>query len=257
VIERYFIYFPERGQIATPADVGLEFEDVRFRTADGVGLHGWLVPGQGDLALLWFHGNAGNVSHRVELLRELHEELGITAFIVEYRGYGTSEGRPSEQGLYLDAEAALDALSERTGLPADRIVLLGQSLGAAVSVELATRRQPAGLILESAFTSVREMARHHYPWLPAAGLVRTRFDSLSKLGEITAPVLVVHGDRDEIAPLRMGEALYAAAPEPKRLQVIRGAGHNDLDIVGRNEYFGALRDFLAAVPVSAARQPHL
>ena len=245
MIERHFIFFPERKLLATPADVGLEFEDLRFSAADATRLHGWLVPGSGETALLWFHGNAGNVGDRVALLKELHEQLGLSIFILEYRGYGASQGTPSEKGLYLDAEAALQSLIARLGSGARRIVLFGQSLGAAVAVELARRGPPSGLILESAFTSVSAMARHHYPWLPVGPLLRTRFDSLAKIAQVKAPLLVIHGDRDEIAPLRMGEALFAGAAEPKRLRVFRGAGHNDLPIVAGGEYFAALREFLA------------
>jgi hypothetical protein len=245
VIERYFIYFPEHRLVATPADVGLEFEDLDFRAADGMRLHGWLVPGRGDIALLWFHGNAGNVSHRIDLLEELHRELTVTVFILEYRGYGTSHGAPSEEGLYLDAEAALDALTRRADIRPDKVVFFGQSLGAAVAVELATRHPPAGLILESAFTSVPEMARHHYPWLPIWPLLRTRFDSLSKIGDVSATLLMIHGENDETTPLEMGERVFAAAREPKRFRLIRGAGHNDVYLVGRSEYLAAWRDFLA------------
>jgi fermentation-respiration switch protein FrsA (DUF1100 family) len=245
LIERRFIFFPEGELLATPADVGLEFEDLRFSAADGAQLHGWLVPGAGESSLLWFHGNAGNVGDRVPLLKELHQQLAVSILILEYRGYGASEGRPSEGGLYLDAEAALGALTARMGVEAGSIVLFGQSLGAAVAVELARRRPPLGLILESAFTSVAEMARHHYPWLPVGGLLRTRFDSLSKISAVQAPLLVIHGDRDEIAPLDMGKALFAAAPGRKRLLVLRGAGHNDLPIVAGDAYFAALRGFLA------------
>jgi fermentation-respiration switch protein FrsA (DUF1100 family) len=245
VIERYFIYFPARPLLATPAAAGLEFEDLQFRAADGTRLHGWLVPGGGEASLLWFHGNAGNISHRVELLRELHDHLEATIFILEYRGYGDSEGTPSEEGLYLDAEAALKAMTSHAGIPAEQVVLFGQSLGAAVAVELATRQVPSGLVLESAFTSVRDMARHHYPWLPVASLLRNRFDSLSKIERAKTPLLMIHGENDRITPLRMGEALFGAAREPKRFQLIQGADHNDVHLLGRREYFAALRQFLS------------
>lgn len=248
MIERHFIFFPERKLLATPADVELEFEDLRFSAADGTQLHGWLVPGAEETALLWFHGNAGNVGDRVALLKELHEQLGVSILILEYRGYGASEGTPSEEGLYLDAQAALEALIGRLGSDPAQVALFGQSLGAAVAVELAIRHPPLALILESAFTSVQEMARHHYPWLPVGGLLRTRFDSLEKIPGLRAPLLVLHGDHDEIAPVAMGKALFEAAPEPKRLRVFRGAGHNDLPIVAGEQYFVALREFLAERP---------
>ncbi len=252
MIERHFIYFPERRLAATPADVGLEFEDLNFRAADGTRLHGWLVPGGGEIALLWFHGNAGNIGDRVELLGELHRELGLAIFILGYRGYGESKGKPSEAGLYLDAEAALGALTERLGVPAEQVALLGQSLGTAVAVELANRHRPAGVILESPFTSVRDMARRHYPWLPVWSLLRTRFDSLSKIANVRAPVLIIHGEDDMIVPVEMGERVFAAAREPKRLLTIPGAGHNDAHVIGRSEYFAAIRAFVAELEAPAS-----
>ena len=245
MIERFFIYFPQRHLAASPADVGLEFEELRFRAADGTRLHGWLVPGGGKIAVLWFHGNAGNVGDRVELLRELHHELRVAVFILEYRGYGGSEGRPSESGLYLDAEAALAALTRRLGMATESVALLGQSLGSAVAVELANRHPPAGVILESPFTSVPEMAKHHYPWLPVWPLLRSRYDSLSKIANVSAPVLVIHGEDDKIVPPEMGERVLAAAGGSKHLRLIPGAGHNDSHLIGRSAYFAALRGFLA------------
>jgi hypothetical protein len=253
VIERRLIYFPERRLAATPAELGLEFEDLRFRAADETRLHGWLVPGGGEIALLWFHGNAGNISHRLELLAELHRELGVTIFILEYRGYGDSEGTPSEAGLYLDAEAALGAMTRYTGMAADQVVPFGQSLGAAVAVELATQHPVSGLILESPFTSVPQMAKHHYPWLPVRRLLRARFDSLAKIAKVSAPTLIIHGENDVTVPAEMGERLFAAAGEPRRLLLIPGAGHNDVHLVGRGEYLAALRDFLAGLEAPAPR----
>ncbi len=245
MIERHFIYFPERRLAATPAEIGLEFEDLHFRAADGTKLRGWLVPGRGEIALLWFHGNAGNIGDRVDLLGELHRELGLTIFIIDYRGYGESEGTPSESGLYLDAEAALAELTQRLGMAADQIALFGQSLGTAVAVELAYRHPPAGLILEAPFTSVRDMAKRHYPWLPVRSLLRTRFDSLSKIADVSAPVLIIHGEDDETVPVEMGERLFSAAREPKRLLTIPRAGHTDAHLIGHSEYFAAIREFVA------------
>ena len=245
MIERHFIYFPERRLAATPADVGLEFEELHFQAADGTRLHGWLVPGRGEIALLWFHGNAGNIGDRVELPWELHRELGLAVLILDYRGYGESEGTPSESGLYLDADAALGELMQRLGLAAERIALFGQSLGTAVAVELAYRHAPAGVILEAPFTSVRDMARRHYPWLPVRSLLRTRFDSLSKIADVSAPLLIIHGEDDETVPVEMGARLFSAAREPKRLLTIPRAGHTDAHLIGHSEYFAAIREFVA------------
>jgi hypothetical protein len=244
VVERRLIYFPDRRLIATPDDVGLPYRDVRFHASDGTLLHGWFVPGDVRVALLWLPGNAGNISHRVEMLRRLHDELGVSILLFDYRGYGNSEGRPSERGTYLDAEAALDALEEQPGVARGRIVYLGQSLGAANAVDLATRRPPLGVILESAFTSIPAMAAVHYPFHPLRPFVRTRYDSLTKIRDVEAPVLVVHGERDDIAPVWMGRELYEAAAGPKQLHVVPGAAHNDLDRVAGPGYQDVLREFL-------------
>ena len=244
MLERSFIYFPERELIGNPADFGLPFDDVSFTASDGLRLHGWFVPGKGDVTWLWCHGNAGNISHRLENLRLLHDELGVGVFIFDYRGYGRSEGSPSEEGTYRDAEAALAYVLSRPDLDSRRIMYFGRSLGAAVAVELATRRPPFALILESPFTSMADLARHHYRLLPATGLIRTKYDSLSKIGNVRVPLLVLHGDEDDIVPFESGKRLFEAASEPKRFYTIRGAGHNDTYIVGGREYFRALREFV-------------
>lgn len=243
-IERGLIYLPVRQLVATPAARELTYEDVRFTTADGVQLHGWFVPGPGPATLLWTHGNAGNISHRVDNIAGLHRNVGANVFIFDYRGYGSSGGSPSEHGTYLDAEAALEALRGRPDVDPEQVVYFGRSLGAAVAVELALRHSPRGLILEGAFTSVPEMARHAYPFLPVWPLLQTRYDSLSKLGRIQVPVLVIHAERDEVVPFEMGRRLFEAAREPKRFFPVRGAHHNDTFIVGGDDYYAAIRTFL-------------
>ena len=227
MIEDRFIFFPDRQVLANPGNLALEFEDVYFRAADGVLLHGWFVPGEGKLTWLWFHGNAGNVSHRLDNLAILHRRLGVDIFIPDYRGYGRSEGQPSEKGTYSDALGALDyLLSQRQADPA-RIVYFGRSLGAAVAVDLATRRSPGGLVLESPFTSLRDMAKVASPHLPLFLLVRSGYDSLAKIGRVRCPLMVLHGDRDEVVPINQGRRLYQAAQDPKCFYEIPGASHND------------------------------
>jgi fermentation-respiration switch protein FrsA (DUF1100 family) len=251
-IDRQMIYFPDQELISTPADVGLEYEDVDFTASDGTRLHGWYVPGVGKITLLWFHGNAGNISHRVDNILMLNRTLGVNIMILDYRGYGRSEGSPSENGLYLDAEAAFEFLvSQRSVDPESELVLFGRSLGAAVAVELAVRHQVRGVILESGFTSVKDMAQRIYPYLPMGLLINTveaRYDTISKIGNVTAPVMVLHGDRDEIVPFELGEKLFQAASEPKRFYRIRGAGHNDTYHMGGEPYFEALREFVSPNP---------
>lgn len=247
-VERHFLYFPMQGLEATPATYDLAFEEIRFEAADGVRLHGWFVPAQGARAtLLWLHGNAGNISHRVHNLRLFHDALRINVFLFDYRGYGLSEGRPSEAGLLQDGEAAWRVLQGRPDVDPRAIVLFGRSLGAAVAAELAARVKPAALILETPFTSLLDMARHHYWFLPVRWLVRSRYDTLGAVRRVRVPVLVLHGDADEIVPFDMGEQVFAAAPEPKAFYRIPGASHNDTYVVGGKAYLEALRAFLATV----------
>jgi fermentation-respiration switch protein FrsA (DUF1100 family) len=249
VIDRYFIFFPERTVSRDPGDRGLDFEDVYFAASDGVRLNGWLVPGRSDTTLLWLHGNAGNIANRVDNIAEVHRALGVNVFIFDYRGYGRSEGSPSEKGTYLDAAAALEYLRSREDVDPERLVLFGRSLGCAVAAELASQVRVQGVILESPFTSIQAMAKRAYPFLPGIGsFVRTRYDTLSKVTSIRAPVMVLHGDRDDIAPFDMGVAVFEAASSPKRFYRIEGAGHNDTYAVGGDPYYSALGEFLDSLP---------
>ena len=247
MIERRFIFFPEKELIGDPSHWGLSFDDVNFRTGDGVGLHGWFVPGEGEVTWLWFHGNGGNISHRLEDLTLLHSRLGVSVFLFDYRGYGRSRGSPSEKGTYHDASAALDHVLSRKDVNPERIVYFGRSLGAAVAVWLAARRPPYGLILESPFASVADMAKIAYPHLPLHLLVRGKYDSLSQIGKVSCPLLVLHGARDEVVPISQGQKLYEAATGPKSFYVIEGAAHNDTYIAGGEPYFRALGDFIDAL----------
>ena len=249
ILDRMMIYFPERGLAATPSSVGLDYEDVYLTAADGTRIHGWHIPGESDITLLWFHGNAGNISHRIDNILILHRRLGISVLIIDYRGYGLSEGRPSEKGIYMDAEAAFGYLVDELGLGAERdVVLLGRSLGAGVAAEMATRHRVRGVVLESGFTSIREMAEASGSPLPiplVLNLFEARYDSISKIGRVESPVMILHGDRDDTVPYWMAEKLYAAVNDPKTLYPIRGAGHNDTYHVGGEAYFEALEEFIA------------
>jgi fermentation-respiration switch protein FrsA (DUF1100 family) len=247
VLDRYFIFFPEREVTVTPADRGLAFEEVSFTAADGTRLHGWYVPGASDVTWLWFHGNGGNIADRLDALAALHRNLGVNIFIFDYRGYGKSEGRPTEKGMYLDGEAALAYLRTRLDVDVDKVVLYGRSLGCAVAVEMASRHGAYALVLESPFTSVKAMARRAFPVLPAWLLVKSRFDSLAKIREMDTPLLVIHPERDEIVPLAMGREVYEAAAGPKRFFVAEGALHNDQHLADSDPYFRELRGFLVWV----------
>ena len=243
LFEHSMIFYPDRKVLEDPSRIGLAFEDVEVVTDDGVRLHGWWVPREGaEVAVLWFHGNAGNISHRLERLAAFHA-LGVHNLIIDYRGYGKSDGRPSEKGLYRDADAVYRHLIEERGVAPERIVLFGKSLGGAVAVDLARRSEVGGLVVESSFTSIVDMAERTLPILPGRWLVRSRFDSLAKIPEVRAPVLVIHGDRDGLVPTEMGRRLFEAAGEPKDFYAVPGADHNDVLDRGGAAYLARLRAF--------------
>jgi fermentation-respiration switch protein FrsA (DUF1100 family) len=245
-LEQRFIFFPSSDMVATPDQVGLAYEDVFFTTSDGLRLHAWYVPGTTDVTLLWFHGNGGNISHRVEYMALFHHRLGVNLLLVDYRGYGRSEGKPSEQGTYRDARAALHYLQGRPGVSPEKIVYYGRSLGTAVAVELAVDHPPLALVLVSPFASLSDMARLTFPLLPVGWLVRNRYNSLARVAKIQRPLLILHGDQDETVPFSQGEKLFRAANPPKRFQVLSGAGHDD-PLGGGTEHWEALEEFLAGL----------
>ncbi|MDA1129566.1 MAG: alpha/beta hydrolase [Chloroflexi bacterium] len=248
-LEKRFVFFPVAELLYTPSDVGLEYEDVRFQTADGLTLQGWFIPGEPESELTWllFHGNGGNLGHRVDELSQAHHRTGDNIFIFDYRGYGESEGKPSEQGTYLDSRAAVQYLSSRPDVDPARTIYLGHSLGAAVAVELSLTQPPMALILVSPFASVRDMARLTLPFPPAGWLVRNHYDNLCRIQMINVPVLVLHGDLDDTVPLSQGRKVYEAANEPKRLQVLAAASHNDTYEAAAEQYWGTIESFLADV----------
>ena len=286
--ERKFVFFPTAVIELTPSDAGLEFEDVYFVTDDGIRLNGWYVPaprpesdssgntntntdtpassnepGSSDtpeVTILWFHGNGGNIGHRVGDLALISRRLGVNSFIFDYRGYGRSEGEPSESGVYRDARAALDYLSSRSDVDPEGIVFFGRSLGTAVAVELAEDlaedlaealagdKTPYGMILVSPLTTLKDMARALHPLLPLHLLVGSRFDSLSRIGNIHCPLLVIHGENDEIIPLEQGRELFEAANSPKRFLSLPATGHNDSFSGSGAELWQSLDNFLASLP---------
>ena len=250
-IERRLIYHPEKGLTSDPSQMGLDYETVVFTAGDGVQLHGWYVPGSRDVTFLWFHGNAGNISHRLGNLKEMHDELAVNIFIFDYRGYGQSQGTPSEQGTYLDAKAALDSLKSREDLSTRKIVYYGRSLGGALAVELATQEPPYGLVLESSFPSVPYVAQKANPFLPLWRLLRTKYDSAAKVPHLQVPLLQIHGDSDDTVPLETGKVLFEAANTPKDFYVIPGADHNDTYLVGGMAYWEKLREFIDSLSRSS------
>lgn len=244
-IEDRFIFHPDHVTDRDPSHIGVRFEDVFFTTQDGLRLHGWFIPHQDARAtLVWFHGNAGNISGRLLNIKLLHDRINTNIFIFDYRGYGRSEGTVSEKGTYLDGEAAINYLLSRQEAAARRLILFGRSLGAAVAAEMAIRFASLGLILESPFVSIPEMARAIFPSLPIAWLLQTRYDTMEKVRLVKTPILVLHGDRDATVPFAQGKRVFEIASHPKKFHRIVGASHNDTFLVGGEEYYGALRDFI-------------
>lgn len=236
----------------TPASDGLDYEDVRLTTDDGVALHGWFVHGETNQVLLFFHGNAGDITHRLFSIRQFHD-LGLSVFIIDYRGYGESGGRPSEKGLYRDAEAAWRYLTATRGIAPGDVIVFGRSLGGSVASWLVANHRPAALIVESSFTSVPDVAQELYPWLPTRWLARYRHATRDHVANATCPVLVIHSRDDEIIPYHHAEAIFAAANEPKSLLTIRG-GHNDAISLDEENYIAGLRTFLSAVAGQNSRR---
>lgn len=247
-MEQHFIYFPDSTLVATPDQYGLSFEDIHFTATDGIRLHGWYLPGEPDQPVVLFcHGNAGNISHRLDNLRLLRR-LGLNVFIFDYRGYGQSEGRASEAGTCADALGALAWLKNR-GWSSARMIYFGRSLGAAVAVQLALEYAPAGLILETPFTSIAAMGRHHNPLLffTLGWLLNAKYDNLAKIRQIHTPLLIFQGNLDRIVPEAMARELFNHANEPKTWYLIPGAEHNDTYAVGGKNYWAAWVLFLRQV----------
>jgi hypothetical protein len=246
--EDSLIFHPSAEIVHTPRHAGLEFQDLFFTTVDGVRLNGWFIPHpQARVTMVWFHGNAGNISHRVENIKLLHDKVKINIFIFDYRGYGRSAGSVSEEGTYRDGAAALDFVRKQLRVDAENLIIFGRSLGAAVAAEMAGRFESRGLILETPFTSIRDMAKTVFPLLPIGPLLQTRYDVVEKVGRIKVPLLVLHGDHDDVVPYEQGKKVFAAAREPKEFYTIKGATHNDTYIVGGDAYFQRLRRFVETV----------
>ncbi|HWS89248.1 MAG TPA: alpha/beta hydrolase [Pyrinomonadaceae bacterium] len=247
--EASVIFHPERAARAGVWRAPRGAEEVWFGNAEGLKLHGWFFrsPTQPARAtVLYAHGNGGNLSY-CEWVGESLAARGFDVLLFDYRGYGRSEGEPAgEAGLYADTEAAYDFLTKERGVAARQLVLYGQSLGTAAVADVAARRECGGLVLESGLTSAADMAAVIMPWLPrfVRRLTKNKLDTVSKLPRVRCPVLVAHGDRDEIIPASQGRKLFEAANEPKRLLIVEGAGHNDLSNVGGEKYIDTLAEFV-------------
>ncbi len=248
-IQSSLIYYPDmpgRNLVATPENIGLTYQNVEFFTEDNVKLNGWFIPGNNaKQTVLFFHGNAGNISHRLESI-EIFNRLELNVFIIDYRGYGQSEGKTTEKGTYRDAEAAWNYLNTR-GISGEQVIIFGRSLGASIATWLASKYTPAALIIESGFTSVASMGQRFYPFLPIRWLTHIKYDTKQYIKNISCPVMVAHSKDDEIIPFDEGREIFAAAPEPKHFLEMRG-GHNDGFVVSGSTYVEGLRSFIKQTP---------
>ncbi len=227
LFERSLIFFPSPYPQGNWQPWGVPIEDAWFQSPDGLRLHGWYSPHPHAQAVLLFcHGNAGNIAHRLDLLQTLHRQARVSVLMFDYRGYGRSEGRPSESGVLADARAARAWLAKRAGIEPRQVILMGESIGGAVAVDLATDGARA-LILECTFSSLPDVAAWHYPWLPVRWCMRTRLDSVAKIAAYEGPLLQCHGDADRIVPYESGRRLFEAAREPKQFVTYPGLDHND------------------------------
>jgi len=245
-LERNFVFYPVKPLAFSPPEWGMAYEDVFFETLNGLKLNAWLITaGPDSPIILWFHGNAGNIADRVENARLLYDR-GLSVFLVDYRGYGKSEGQPSEKGIYKDGQAAYDYLVSTRGIAPEDLIIFGRSLGSVVAVRVASEvgNGCAGVILESSITNMADMARVHYPIIPGLGGLRHKFDAIGRIASISAPILFIHGDMDELVPYELGRRLYEAAAAEKEFYTIRGAHHNDTYFVGGTEYFDRFERFV-------------
>ena len=238
------VYFPKKEIISTPADIGLAYKDVTFKTSDGVNITGWYIPvvKQKEVILI-FHGNGGNISTRLDFIN-LFYELGLATFIIDYRGYGKSGGSPSEEGTYLDAEAAWNYLVEKEKVSPENILIFGRSLGGPVAAWLAKDKKPKGLILDSTFTSIKDIGAEMYPYLPVRRFFKFDYNTIYYLEGVGCPVLVIHSRQDDYIPFSHAEKLFESANEPKHLLEI-GGSHNNNYLESKEDYVKGIKDFIS------------
>lgn len=244
LFQRYLVFRPDKEISMTPGDLQMNYDDVYFSTSDGVKLNAWFIPADDPRGVvLLCHGNAGNISHRLATVA-LYRRLGMSVLLFDYRGYGRSDGEPSEEGTYLDAEGAWDYLTGPKGFTREEIVIVGRSLGGSVGAHLASGTKPAALVVESTFTSMGDMGAELYPYLPVRLLCRFGYDTLDSISKAGCPVLVVHSRDDEMIPFEHGRRVFDAAPQPKEFLEISG-GHNDGFIESVESYLAGLDSFLS------------
>jgi fermentation-respiration switch protein FrsA (DUF1100 family) len=241
-IEKKSLYYPLKKIEAAPRDIGLDYEEVYISAKDGVRIAGWYLPSKSPRATFIFsHGNGGNISHRLEKIKMLND-LDVNVLIFDYRGYGMSNGSPSEEGLYLDAEAVYDYLVHEKKVPPRKIIGYGESLGASVIIDLAGRHELGGIIVEGGFPSIRDMAKEYFPFIPSF-VYKTSYNSLEKIGRIKAPKLHFHSVDDEVVPYELGRKLFDRAPGPKEFVDLQG-GHNDSFLISRDVFVEKIDSFI-------------
>lgn len=242
LLQNKFLYFPEKKYFATPDDFGFPYEEITFISQDKLKLCGWFIPAKNPKSILLFlHGNAGNISHRLESIR-IFNQLGFNVFIFDYRGYGKSEGKPTEKGTYLDAQAAWDFLTNQKKYKPSQIIIFGRSLGGSIATYLASQNQPRLLIIESAFTSIDDLAKQIYPFLPIKFIKRLNYNTKKYIQQVNCPVLIIHSQDDEIIPFENGKKLFTLANEPKQFLEISG-DHNNGFILSLTQYMQGLNKF--------------
>lgn len=239
---RKYVFFPERELWVWPEDYDLKYEEVWFPASDGVLLYGWWIPG-GKHTLLFAHGNGGNISHRVDIAAWFYA-VGFSVFLFDYRGYGKSQGNPTERGTYRDIEGAFRYLHDKLNIPASNVVLAGESMGAAVVIDLCTRHNFRAVVLISPALNFSQVMSHLYPDRPFEKKFADIYDSSIKMFEVHSPVLIVHGDKDELVPFEQGKALFRMANSPKAFHRVRGAIHNNIYEMGGKELFKRIREFV-------------
>ncbi len=244
--EKGTVFFPERPFFEIPEDYGLPYEDVYFKAADGVRLHGWYVEGTDGTrdTIVWFHGNAGNISHRLDNLYLLRKATGLNIFIFDYREYGLSEGYISKEGTFLDTDGLFDYITRERSLAPGEILLFGRSLGTALALHLAKSNTFLGVALEAAFTSTQELRALYAAFIPPPDPGEVAYDNLANIHRISSPVLFIHGQRDFVIPERMARSLFKLAPKPKFFYQVPLASHNDTYLVGERFYFDRWREFV-------------
>lgn len=251
--EKRLIYYPAAEVDVTPKALGLPFEEVAIDIEPGVRIHGWFIKADRDpsvATVLFSHGNAGNIADRLDRVLRWRD-LGADFLLYDYRGYGKSTGSPDEEGTYRDGRAAYDYLVKTRRVDPAHLVLMGESLGCAISIQLAIERKAAGLAIEAPFASIARMANAIYPFLPLGSFIRTRYENVKKIPQLKMPLLVVQGTRDEVIPVAQGKMVFEAAPQPKEYLAIEGAGHNDVYVIGGARYRSTLADFIARATAPA------